>query len=115
MTIARPYFDQICSGAKTTEYRVDSTRISNLRLAPFVKFINGYSASSPYCICELLSSGPTAREEVAQAHPEAMHLFSAGCTIIALRLGRVLEVHDPKKQREPCLGLVHFDSVLVFD
>ena len=98
LTIKRKWFDEICAGEKTVEYREYCKRIETVSHAPYIKLVNGYRPDSAFLICELLGSSMASREEVAEVHPDAMDIFRPGCQIVGLQLGKVLHVHDPKKQ-----------------
>ena len=97
LTIMRQWFDKIRTGAKTTEYRVASKKMDGICSAPYIKFINGYHSNAPYLIVQSKGWTKATLEEVAAAHPEAVNLFHPDRGIIAIHLGKVLHIYDPKK------------------
>ena len=48
LTIVRKWFDKICAGEKTVEYREYSKRIETVSHAPYFKLVNGYRADSAF-------------------------------------------------------------------
>ena len=64
--------------------------------APYIKFVNGYHANAPFLIAQSVGWSNATMEELAAAHPDAVNLFRADCGIVAIHLGRVLHIYDPK-------------------
>ena len=63
----RCWFDQIRDGIKTTEYRVASKRIDSVCAAPYIKFVNAYTANAPFLVIQCVGWATATLEEVAAA------------------------------------------------
>lgn len=97
--IVRVYFDEIVEGVKTKEFRDNAPRMQTVAKRKHILFKNGRSNKDPYVVVQLLGSSVSSLEEVQEHHgTNALKHFKTN-DIIALHLGKVLEVWDPKKKR----------------
>eukprot|EP00929_Paragymnodinium_shiwhaense_P105323 TRINITY_DN7027_c0_g1_i1.p1 TRINITY_DN7027_c0_g1~~TRINITY_DN7027_c0_g1_i1.p1 ORF type:complete len:497 (-),score=122.98 TRINITY_DN7027_c0_g1_i1:133-1623(-) len=109
MPIKRQWFDLIASGTKRAEFREAtpywSSRLLHRSDLRRLRLLNGRSEDSPYLVCavegvELLSTlAIPAGLAPAAGTAEHKQMFGSAQQVICVRLGALLEVHDPRSGR----------------
>jgi len=110
LPIKRLWFDKIASGEKTTEFREASPfwccRLLGRPSLQRVRLLNGRSPDAPYLVCELRGVEKMPVAEIPRGlapepgSREHRDLFRNVGTVLALHLGAVLELHDPKRRSQ---------------
>lgn len=96
LSIARQFFDEVVSGQKKIEFRDDSPFNRTVSAKPYIMLKNGRNNRSAYAVVEVKGSTPATLDDVRAMHgEEATRIFKTEA-LLAIHLGRVVEVWDPK-------------------